>query len=142
MINRVQENVGKDEALAKRIVGVAMKVHRTLGGGFVESVYANALGIELKKAGLLHEREKSYPVFYDGVQVGVFIADLVVENRIIVELKSVEGLAVAHSVQLVNYLSAATIDLGLLLNFGTRSLEFKTKTRVYAGPSDPPNLKS
>jgi GxxExxY protein len=141
MINRVQEDVDQDEALAKRIIGVAMKVHRTLGGGFVESVYANALGIELQKGGISYEREKSYPV-YDGVQVGVFLADFVIEDRIILELKSVEGLAVAHSVQLVNYLAAANIDLGLLLNFGGRSLDFKTKTRVYARQMEPPNLQS
>jgi GxxExxY protein len=117
-----------------------MKVHRTLGCGFVESVYANALLIELRNAGIVYEREKVYPVLYEGVEVGVFKADLVIENSLIVEMKSVDALAAAHSVQLGNYLSAAQIELGLLLNFGTKSLEFKTKTRIYR-QDDAPNLQ-
>jgi GxxExxY protein len=142
MINRIQETPAAEEALSRRVIGVAMKVHRGLGCGFIESVYANALGIELQKAGILFEREKAYAVFYDGIQVGIFHADLVVENRLIVEIKAVEGLAVAHSVQLVNYLAAAKVDHGLLLNFGTRSLDFKTKTRIYSTQPEAPDLQS
>jgi GxxExxY protein len=76
---------------------------------------------------------------YEGVEVGVFQSDLFIENRLIVELKSVESLAVAHSVQLANYLAAAKVDLGLLLNFGGKSLNFRTKTRIYRSedPSSP-----
>jgi len=131
-----------DEALAKRVVGVAMKVHRTLGCGFIESVYANALMLELRKAEIAHEREKVFPVYYDEIEIGVFHADLIVEDRLIVELKSVEALNIAHSVQLVNYLAAAQIESGLLLNFGARSLEFKTKSRVYQPQNESPNLQS
>jgi GxxExxY protein len=131
MIHRVQERHSLDESLAKQVIGIAMKIHRVLGCGFLEAVYANALEIESRKASLFCEREKAYPVYYDGNQVGVFQADFVVENRLIVEIKAVEGLAIAHSVQLVNYLAAAKVDLGLLLNFGTRSLDFKTKTRMH-----------
>jgi GxxExxY protein len=140
MLNRLQTTNSSDELLAKQIIGLAMKVHRTLGCGFLESVYANALLIELRKAGIHHEREKVYPVRYEEVEVGVFHADLVIENRLIVEMKSVEALSITHSVQLVNYLAAAEIDLGLLLNFGTRSLEFKTKTRVFRGNPQTPIL--
>lgn len=119
------------DLLIKRVVGLAMKVHRELGMGFLESVYANALSLELSKTGVAFEREKRIPVFYEEKIVGDFIADFVVEEILIVELKAVEGLMTAHSVQLVNYLSATRIDTGLLLNFGARSLQFKTKTREY-----------
>jgi GxxExxY protein len=122
------------DLLIKKVVGLAMKVHRELGTGFLESVYANALSIELGKIGIAFEREKRIPVFYEEKIVGDFIADLVVEEILIVELKAVEGLMTAHSVQLVNYLSATRVDTGLLLNFGARSLQFKTKTREYIAP--------
>ena len=140
MTNRLQETLSSDEALAKQIIGLAIKVHRTLGCGFLESVYSNVLVLELRKAEIKFECEKVFPVFYDEVQIGVFHADLVIEDRLIVELKSVEALNISHSVQLVNYLAAARIDLGLLLNFGTRKLDFKTKTRVYHSDDTPPNL--
>ena len=142
MLNRIQETRSSDEALAKRVIGVAMKVHRTLGCGFIESVYANALVLELRKTEIFFEQEKVYPVFYDNVEIGVFHADLVIENRLIVELKSVEALNIAHSVQLVNYLAAAKIDFGLLLNFGAKSLDFKTKSRIYYSQEEPPFLHS
>ena len=122
------------DLLIKKVVGLAMKIHRELGTGFLESVYANALSIELGKIGIAFEREKRIPVFYEEKIVGDFIADLVVEEILIVELKAVEGLMTAHSVQLVNYLSATRVDTGLLLNFGARSLQFKTKTREYIAP--------
>jgi GxxExxY protein len=122
------------DLLIKKVVGLPMKVHRELGMGFLESVYANALSLELGKTGVAFEREKRIPVFYEEKIVGDFIADLVVEGILIVELKAVEGLMTAHSVQLVNYLSATRIDTGLLLNFGAKSLQFKTKTREYIAP--------
>ena len=142
MINRLQESPKTNEALAKRVVGLAMKVHRTLGCGFLESIYVNALVIELQKAGLSFEREKRFSVIYEGMEIGFFHADLIIENRLIVEMKAVESLAIAHSVQLVNYLAVSKIDLGLLLNFGPKSLEFKTKTRTYATSTKPPDLQS
>lgn len=118
-----------------------MKVHRTLGCGFVESIYREAMAIELREAQLEFEIHPVLPVFYKGEEVGVFQADLIIQNKLIVELKAVESLAVPHSVQLINYLSAAQIDHGLLLNFGAKSLQFKTKHRTT--PSDePPNLHS
>jgi GxxExxY protein len=131
-----------DEMLARRIIGCAMKVHRNLGGGFIESVYANALAIEFRNKGEAYIRGKKYPVAYEGTEIGCFNCDFLVEDRLIVELKAVEGLAIIHSVQLVNYLAAARLDLGLLLNFGGKSLEFKTKTRVYSEAPIAPNLQS
>jgi GxxExxY protein len=119
------------DQLIKKVIGLAMKIHRELGMGFLESVYANALSFELSKAGLTFEREKRIPVYYEDHIVGDFIADLIVEGIFILELKAVEALTTAHSVQLVNYLSATRLDTGLLVNFGARSLQFKTKTREY-----------
>ncbi len=119
------------DLLIKTIIGLAMKVHRELGMGFLEAIYANALAFELAEAGIAFEREKRIPVYYRGHIMGDFIADLVIREIIVVELKSVESLVTAHSVQLVNYLSATRLDVGLLLNFGAKSLQFKTKTREY-----------
>lgn len=79
---------------------------------------------------------------YEGVEAGLFQADLIVDNQLIIELKAVDSLNPAHSAQLVNYLAATKIEEGFLLNFGARSLEFKTKTRIYRQAPDPPNLQS
>jgi GxxExxY protein len=130
MHNRLNGN-GTEDALARRIIGLAMEVHRTLGCGFVESIYCNALEIELRNNNIFFEREKRFHVSYKGTEIGYFDADFLIDKRLVVEVKAVEGLAVAHSVQLVNYLAAGKLDVGLLLNFGTKSLEFKTKTRIY-----------
>jgi len=119
------------DTLLKEVIGLAMKVHRKLGSGFKESVYVNSLCLELAKAGIPFEHEKPTPVFYDGHVVGDFIADMIIDGRLVIETKSVEALAPAHSVQLVNYLTATKIDDGLLLNFGARSLQFKSKVRDY-----------
>ena len=115
--------------LAGQVIGLAMKVHRTLGPGFLESVYQKALLYELVKAGHRVESDKPIQVRYEGVIVGDFKADLIVNDELIVELKAVSCLVVEHEVQLVNYLTATGKDLGLLVNFGGRSLEFKKKFR-------------
>jgi GxxExxY protein len=121
----------EDEALTKLIIGCAMKVHRTLGPGFLESVYENAFAHELRKAGLRVECQLPIKVYYDGVVVGDFFADMRVEGRILVENKAVLTLNTAHEVQLVNYLTATGIEIGLLINFGAASLQFKRKHRTY-----------
>lgn len=108
-----------------------MKVHGTLGQGFLESVYQNALALELRKAGMKVECEKKIQVTYDGVVVGDFAADMLINERVLIENKAVQVLAIAHEVQLVNYLTATGIDIGLLLNFGASRLEFKRKTKTY-----------
>lgn len=117
--------------LTGRIIGCAMKVHSTLGPGFLESVYRNALAHELFKAGLKVESESPITVTYDGVPVGYFLADLLVEKSVMLELKANQTLVPANEVQLVNYLTATGIEIGLLLNFGAERLEFKRKTRTY-----------
>ena len=106
-----------------------MKVHRQLGPGFLESVYRNALAFELRRAGLEVEMDKHITVKYDHVIVGDFVADLIVNEALICELKAAAALSKADEVQLVNYLTATNHDLGLLLNFGSPSLQFKRKHR-------------
>lgn len=125
----------KDEDLTEKIIGCAMAVHRALGAGFLESVYQKALAHELAKAGLKVVCECPIRVMYDGVDVGEFAADMLVEDRVIVENKAVRALAPAHEVQLVHYLTATGIDVGLLLNFGAEKLQFKRKSRVYHPPA-------
>lgn len=121
----------KEQELTGAIIGCAMKVHRALGNGFLESVYQNALAHELKKAGLEVDGEIPLKVIYDGVVVGEFKADMMIGGKVIVENKAVQKLCSAHEVQLVNYLTATGIDVGLLLNFGSSELEFKRKYRLY-----------
>jgi GxxExxY protein len=119
------------EKLTETTIGCAMQVHRTLGPGFLESVYQKALAHELRKAGLRVECEKPIQVRYDGVVVGDFAADMLVEGVVMVEIKAVQALAPAHEVQLVNYLTATGVEIGLLLNFGGEKLDFKRKHRTY-----------
>ncbi len=120
----------QDQNLTKTIIGCAFKVHNTLGSGFLEKVYENALAHELRKRGLRVAQQAPIQVTYDGVLVGDFYADLWVNERVIVELKAVQTLHKRHEVQLVNYLTATGVDTGLLLNFGS-SVEVKRKFRQY-----------
>jgi GxxExxY protein len=114
----------KDE-LTYKIIGCAMKVHGTLGNGFQEVIYQRCLAIELEKEGLIFSREQEMPIFYEGVEVGSRRADFVVENTVLVELKAIIQLEDVHLAQALNYLQAYKIDKGLLINFGSRSLEVK-----------------
>jgi len=108
-----------------------MKVHRTLGPGFLESVYQNALAYELRQSGLAAECEKRIQVHYADVVVGDFVADMLIEGCILIENKAVRTLTLAHELQLVNYLTATNIDIGILFNFGAQSLEVKRKSRTF-----------
>ena len=117
--------------LSGQVVGLAMKVHSTLGPGFLESVYQNALVYELRKAGFLVEIEVRLKVKYEEVIVGEFDADMLINKSLLIENKAVQSLVIAHEVQLVNYLVATGIDEGLLLNFGASRLEFKKKFRQF-----------
>ena len=124
------EEESKEYDLCGQVIDAAMEVHSTLGPGFLESVYQNALIWELRKAGLRSEAEKPISVHYDGQLVGAFTADVLVDDAVIVELKAVQTLTKADEVQLVNYLVATGFDEGLLLNFGAERLEFKKKFRL------------
>jgi GxxExxY protein len=128
-IVRIEETPGRYD-LAGKVNGLAMKVHSTLGPGFLESVYKSALALELRRFGMKIEAEKPISVFYEGELVGAFIADLLVNDVLIVETKAIQLLATAHEVQLVNYLVATGVNEGLLLNFGAERLGFKKKFRL------------
>ena len=117
------------EKITEKIIGCAYKVYNTIGFGFLESVYEKSLLIELRKAGLNVEAQKSIKVSYDGEIVGDFIADIIVENKVMIEIKAVEKLIKAHEIQLVNYLVATGISVGLLINFGKTKVEIKRKVR-------------
>jgi GxxExxY protein len=127
MVRMAEEEKGYD--LCGKIIGAAMKVHSTLGPGFLESVYQNALVWELRKVGIKAEAERPITVRYDGQIVGAFTADLLVNDIVIVELKVSSAIAKIHEVQVVNYLVATGLDEGLVLNFGAERLEFKKKFR-------------
>jgi GxxExxY protein len=142
MKNRIHPMDQTDNALARTVIGLAMKVHRTLGCGFSETVYRNALTIELRKAEILFEVHPTISVMYEGTEVGVFQADLIIADKLIVELKVASGIADEHLAQLVNYLTATKIEDGLLLNWGPAKLEFRTKTRTYRPKSGAPDLHS
>ena len=119
----------KYEDLTQRIIGSAYQVHNQLGFGFLESVYKKAMIIELSKDALKVEPEKPLKVYYDGQNIGDFYVDLLIEDEIIVELKSIQNLAKEHEVQLVNYLNGLKKEIGLLINFGPSGVEVKRKYR-------------
>ena len=122
----------KDELLHKdvtdRILSAFYKVYNALGGGFLEKVYENAMAIELRKVGFNVEQQKAIKVYYDAALVGDFYTDLVVDEKVILELKAADALCSAHDAQLGNYLKATDIKVGMLLNFGQKP-EFKR--RIY-----------
>lgn len=119
-----------EDDLTRTIIGCAYKVHNTLGPGFLEKVYENALRIELVKGGFRVKQQEPINVVYDWQIVGEYYADLWVNERVLVELKAALVLAKEHEVQLVNYLNATGIKDGLLINFGP-SVQVKRKFRVY-----------
>lgn len=113
--------------LTEKIIGVAMNVHSMLGFGFLEKVYENALMVEFELLGLKSIQQHPIRVIYKDRPVGDYVADIIVEDKVILELKSVESLNKIHEVQLVNYLKAVNMEVGILLNFGKETLEFKRK---------------
>ena len=119
------------ETLVKTVIECSKNIRRHLGPGYLESVYKNAMLVELKKNNLAYEIEKPINVYYEGTLVGEFKADIIVEGILIMELKAVQSLHMAHEIQLVNYLTATGVDNGLLINFGSEELQFKRKFRVY-----------
>lgn len=119
----------KYKELTEKIIGCAFRVYNRMGFGFLESVYEKCMMIELRKTGMNAERQKPIQVTYDGEIVGDFSADILVENTIIVELKSILTLHQKHEAQLVNYLVATDKPVGLLLNFGEKKVEVKRKIR-------------
>lgn len=104
--------------LTQKIISAYFKVYNTLEYGFLEKIYEKALLIELKKTGLIVDEQKSVNVYYQGEEVGVYFADLIVNDSVIIEIKATDKLNKKHEIQLVNYLKATNIEVGLLLNFG------------------------
>ena len=114
----------RDE-LTYKIIGCAMKVHNTLGNGFQEVIYQRCLAIELTKAGISHMREQENTIFYDGIDVGTRRADFVIADKLSLEIKAIINLEDVHLAQAKNYTVAYDFPLGLLINFGSQSLQYK-----------------
>ena len=108
-----------------KIIGCAMNVHSTLGNGFQEVIYQRCLSLEFDNAGLQYQRELEIPIYYSGVDVGSRRADFIVEDKVLVELKAISELTDSHTAQIINYLEAYKREVGLLINFGEKSLVFR-----------------
>lgn len=115
----------KYEDLTRRIIGCSMEVHKIIGNGFQEVIYQRCLAIELTYQGLEFVREQEMPIFYKNFEVGLRRVDFFIENKVLVELKAVISLEDVHLAQALNYLEAFNLEVGLLINFGAKSLEFK-----------------
>ncbi|UYZ62208.1 GxxExxY protein [Hymenobacter weizhouensis] len=115
----------KYKELTHTVIGCAMQVHRTLGAGFPEAVYQRSLALELEAVGVLFQREIVMPLFYRGKEVGARRTDFLVEGILLVELKAVSEIVPLHHQQIINYLKAYQLNVGLLINFGEASLRFK-----------------
>lgn len=118
----------KYSALTAKIIGCAMTVHKTLGNGFQEVIYQRALAIEMNFTGIAFSREHEMPIFYRTEQIGTRRVDFLVEGVVAVELKAITKLEDVHYAQAINYLEAYNLEVGLLINFGEQSLNFKRLT--------------
>lgn len=141
----------KYEELTHRIIGCSMKVHSILGNGFQEVIYQRALAIEFNKQVLGFKREMEMAIFYDGINIGTRRVDFFVEDIIMVEIKALIKLEEVHLAQAMNYCEAYNLPIGLLINFGAKSLEFKrvynvnhpeNKDYIQNHPKNPKILKS
>jgi GxxExxY protein len=125
----------KFHEITEKIIGSSMKVHSVLGNGFQEVIYQRALALEMNEAGLSFSREMSMPIYYKGVKIGERRVDFFVEGKIMLELKAIIQLEKVHFAQAKNYLEAYNMEIGLLINFGSISLEFK---RLHNQKYNPP----
>lgn len=115
----------KYSELTSKIIGCAMEVHKILGNGFQEVIYQRALSIEMNQAGIAHAREFEMPIHYKGEHIGTRRVDFLVEDKVALEIKAIIQLEDVHLAQAINYLEAYNLEIGLLINFGSRSLTFK-----------------
>jgi GxxExxY protein len=129
----------KYQEITSKIIKCAYTVHKNLGFGFLENVYQNALMIELANADLNAEKEKKIQVLYNGQLIGDYIADIVVEKKVICELKSTKEINPAHEAQLVNYLKATGLEVGLLINFGE---QVRVKRKIFDKHGKPLSFKN
>ena len=111
-----------EQRLSEKVIGCAIEVHRTMGHGFLERVYESALTVEFERIGVRFERQKSVTVFYRLQNVGEYFCDFVVEGKLIIELKALRVITTEHESQMLNYLKATALPVGLLLNFGSAKL--------------------
>ena len=111
--------------VTETVIGCAMRVHKLLGTGFQEVIYQRSLAIELQQAGIVFGRELEMSIFYKGIEVGSRRVDFLVEETVLVELKALHELTATHHAQIINYLEAYRLEVGLLINFGEPSLKFK-----------------
>ena len=129
MNTMINEGIIKDEypesELTGKIIGCALEVHKILGNGFQEVIYQRALAIEMKQQGLEFSREHEMSIYYKNEYVGTRRVDFFVEEKIMVEIKAIIQLEDVHLAQAINYLEAYGMEIGLLINFGSRSLQFK-----------------
>jgi GxxExxY protein len=128
-MNRNGFSAEQGDPFTEKVIGLAIQVHKELGPGFLESVYHKSLLMELTEAGIGFESEEVLEVFYKGKPAGIFVADIIVETRLLLELKAVEFISKIHEVQIVNYLKATKLELGLILNFGGSTLQVKRRYR-------------
>ena len=133
-MNGGNEDRGANDPLTEKVIGCSIKIHKVLGPGFLENIYHQAMAHELNKAGIAYISEARLKVMYDGIVLGDYIADFLVEKQVVVELKAVEVLLKSHEVQLVNYLAAIRFDVGLLINFGGQKIQLKRKYREFNRP--------
>ncbi|MDO9152419.1 MAG: GxxExxY protein [Paludibacter sp.] len=131
----------KHEEITKKIIGCAMRVHSALGNGFQEVIYQRALAIEMNYDGLTFQREMEMPIYYREEQIGTRRVDFFVEDLVMVELKALIKLEDVHLAQAMNYLEAYKMEIGLLINFGSRSLEFKRVHNNKVLKSSNPEIK-
>jgi GxxExxY protein len=125
LIKKIMVQTMMHEDLTRRIIGCAMEVHKRLGNGFQEVIYQRALQVEMNFVGLNFEREMEMAIFYRETEIGTRRVDFFVDRKIMVELKAIIKLEDVHLAQAMNYLEAYKMEIGLLLNFGAKSLEFK-----------------
>lgn len=121
----VNKDAYKHSDVTGKVIGCAMEVHRYLGNGFQEVIYQRALALEMQQQGLSFSREHEMQIQYKGVDIGSRRVDFFVEEKVMVEIKAVIQLDDVHLAQAINYLEAYGLDIGLLINFGSRSLQFK-----------------
>ena len=127
----------KHTDITYKIIGCSMEVHKQLGNGFQEVIYQRALAMEFQKNGLLFSREHEMTIAYDGEDIGTRRVDFLVENQIMVELKAVSKLDDRHLAQAINYLEAYNVEVGLLINFGSKSLQYKRVVNTKSEKSVP-----
>ncbi|MDO7850280.1 GxxExxY protein [Hymenobacter convexus] len=129
-MEKAQVDLSSYKELTGKIIGCAMQVHRVLGTGFQEVIYQRALAIELEQCGVEAQRELEMPIFYREKEIGSRRVDFLVNGTVLVELKALSALHETHHAQIINYLEAYRLTIGLLINFGGQSLEFKRFVKI------------